>query len=398
MIAHAAIGFLLAISTPALGQVWHRLYPQSTSQDDWFTGVAAVSADGLWLGGWQTTPNYVFRPRTLPTLWGTLDPTSRAGLLPREGSLNQFSSDANTCVGGSPSRVSWRCSVLADCADVLELATVWSCSDDGQVLLGYASVGGALMPCAVFADGSREYAPSVSLALIENCALSGDGAVAYFVARSTPNTEELFRWALSSGSPPSSIGLREAMERLVGVSHDGSIAYFSRENGLRRYTSGLGFEYVDGIGPGRLTCVTRNGRWGAGLRPSLDDSALGRPGFLWDPFRGSIDLSDLVSGIPTTLSRAVISLNGCTVAGAFYTGLQYPSSAGFVATLPCDAQGQGDYSLDGSIDQDDIAALVHLIAGGPNPFGLPLDFNHDGASDSSDVASLVHCVAGGHCP
>jgi hypothetical protein len=76
MIAHAAIGFLLAISTPALGQVWHRLYPQSTSQDDWFTGVAAVSADGLWLGGWQTTPNYVFRPRTLPTLWGTGWPAS----------------------------------------------------------------------------------------------------------------------------------------------------------------------------------------------------------------------------------------------------------------------------------------------------------------------------------
>jgi hypothetical protein len=61
---------------------------------------------------------------------------------------------------------------------------------------------------------------------------------------------------------------------------------------------------------------------------------------------------------------------------------------------PCDP----DYNQDGNIDQDDVAYLVNVIAGGPNPSGRDPDFNGDGNIDQDDYRALVDVVAGGPCP
>jgi len=57
-----------------------------------------------------------------------------------------------------------------------------------------------------------------------------------------------------------------------------------------------------------------------------------------------------------------------------------------------------DYNQDGNADQDDIAYLVSVVAGGENPTGRDPDFNQDGNVDQDDVAALINVVAGGDCP
>jgi hypothetical protein len=57
-----------------------------------------------------------------------------------------------------------------------------------------------------------------------------------------------------------------------------------------------------------------------------------------------------------------------------------------------------DYNLDGNADQDDVAYLVNVIAGAPNPAGTDPDFNRDGNADQDDVMALVNVIAGGSCP
>jgi hypothetical protein len=61
---------------------------------------------------------------------------------------------------------------------------------------------------------------------------------------------------------------------------------------------------------------------------------------------------------------------------------------------PCDP----DYNQDGNADQDDVAYLVNVIAGGENPTGRDPDFNLDGNVDQEDYIALVNVVAGGPCP
>jgi hypothetical protein len=57
-----------------------------------------------------------------------------------------------------------------------------------------------------------------------------------------------------------------------------------------------------------------------------------------------------------------------------------------------------DYNQDGNADQDDVAYLVNVIAGGPNPTGRDPDFNQDGNADQDDYAALVNVIAGADCP
>jgi len=57
-----------------------------------------------------------------------------------------------------------------------------------------------------------------------------------------------------------------------------------------------------------------------------------------------------------------------------------------------------DFNRDGNADQDDVAYLVGVIAGGPNPVGRDPDFNGDGSADQGDLAALINTVAGGECP
>lgn len=61
---------------------------------------------------------------------------------------------------------------------------------------------------------------------------------------------------------------------------------------------------------------------------------------------------------------------------------------------PCDP----DFNRDGVADQEDVAYLVNVIAGGANPTGRDADFDGDGVADQSDYAALVNVIAGGACP
>jgi hypothetical protein len=61
---------------------------------------------------------------------------------------------------------------------------------------------------------------------------------------------------------------------------------------------------------------------------------------------------------------------------------------------PCDP----DVNQDGNVDQDDVAYLINVVGGGPNPTGIDPDFNQDGNVDQDDIAALINVVAGAPCP
>jgi hypothetical protein len=70
------------------------------------------------------------------------------------------------------------------------------------------------------------------------------------------------------------------------------------------------------------------------------------------------------------------------------------AGACFRAAVGCDP----DFNQDGNADQDDVAYLVNVVAGGENPTGRDPDFNRDGNVDQDDTAALINVVAGGNCP
>jgi len=57
-----------------------------------------------------------------------------------------------------------------------------------------------------------------------------------------------------------------------------------------------------------------------------------------------------------------------------------------------------DLNQDGHNDAAEVALLINVIAGGPNPQGIDPDINNDGAADQLDIAALVNWIAGGGCP
>lgn len=57
-----------------------------------------------------------------------------------------------------------------------------------------------------------------------------------------------------------------------------------------------------------------------------------------------------------------------------------------------------DYNQDGNVDQDDLAYLINVVAGGENPFNRDPDFNNDGSADQEDVQALTNTIGGGGCP
>lgn len=64
------------------------------------------------------------------------------------------------------------------------------------------------------------------------------------------------------------------------------------------------------------------------------------------------------------------------------------------AVIPCDP----DINRDGNVNQDDVAYLVGVVAGGEDPGGIDPDFNRDGNVDQDDIATLITYVGGGGCP
>lgn len=57
-----------------------------------------------------------------------------------------------------------------------------------------------------------------------------------------------------------------------------------------------------------------------------------------------------------------------------------------------------DFNADGNADQDDVASLINVIAGGENPTGNDPDINRDGGVDQQDVLDLINAIASGGCP
>lgn len=57
-----------------------------------------------------------------------------------------------------------------------------------------------------------------------------------------------------------------------------------------------------------------------------------------------------------------------------------------------------DYNQDGNVDQDDVAYLVHIIAGGANPTRRNPDYSKDGNVDQQDIEWLINTIGGGSCP
>ncbi|MCE7974337.1 MAG: hypothetical protein DYG92_08460 [Leptolyngbya sp. PLA1] len=57
-----------------------------------------------------------------------------------------------------------------------------------------------------------------------------------------------------------------------------------------------------------------------------------------------------------------------------------------------------DFNQDGNTDQDDLAYLIDVLAGGDNPSGRDPDFNADGNADQDDTLALLDVLAGGACP
>jgi len=57
-----------------------------------------------------------------------------------------------------------------------------------------------------------------------------------------------------------------------------------------------------------------------------------------------------------------------------------------------------DYNQDGNVDQDDVAYLIHVIAGGENPTRRNPDYSRDGNVDQQDIEWLINTVGGAACP
>lgn len=58
----------------------------------------------------------------------------------------------------------------------------------------------------------------------------------------------------------------------------------------------------------------------------------------------------------------------------------------------------GDYDCNGVYDQDDVAQLIIIIAGGSNPCAVDPDFNKTGVADQDDIADLINYIGGSGCP
>lgn len=399
---HAAaliLGVLLATPS-AYSQDWWRVYPTNPANDTWYTGVTELSPDGRWAGGWQTPSSS--STSTAPAVWDTETRAPRAQQPGRQGYLRDLGSTPRTQVGNTSGPfpwAGWRCLDTGEqyCEDLPTFRTIWACSDDGATVLGFIpSPDGLVMPAVLRPDGSFKSAFLSQIQLTE-VSLSGDGSVAYFLGGSP--IEYLYRWETAGDSPPEPLRIRRYLERLAGVSEDGSVAYYASEVSLEKYSHPGLWESISGWGPGTIYRVTRDGRWGTGLRPYEGPEPTGKAGFLWDPFNGSIDLTELLPEFPTSLGRVMISDDGSTIAGTYRPSASSARSVGFVGKLPASLRGaSGDYSTDGNLDQDDIAEFIGLLAGAQNPAGLPLDFNRDEAVDTADLSDLVTFVAGGGEP
>lgn len=132
---------------------------------------------------------------------------------------------------------------------------------------------------------------------------------------------------------------------------------------------------------------------------SAFDLALGPPGVLGLVSSGSdlqdnvLVLSDLNGDgdfMDAGETSALVVGNGTGVFADNARAIAFGVTPG----APCDP----DLNQDGNVDQDDVAYLINVVAGGENPSGIDPDFDRDGNVDQGDVTALISVVAGGGCP
>lgn len=87
--------------------------------------------------------------------------------------------------------------------------------------------------------------------------------------------------------------------------------------------------------------------------------------------------------------------------GLYHCTVRNPcgSDSSISVQLTVNARCPGDYNLDGTRDEHDLAALSHDIASGTSLFppNVP-DINDDGGADFSDMVALAEFIAQGPCP
>jgi hypothetical protein len=380
---------VLALASPALAQEFRRLLPTNPANDtSWNTGINWVSRDGRYFGGYQNydanTPH--------GAIWDRLSASARATLTTPPAAVRAMSDDASIYTGHTASNPSqtWWCDLSPGCRTLPTVRTVWACSPNGLTVIGNNVVGTETRVIIQHIDGPALVANNVASSL--SIAISGDGTTAYYTAFGN-GVYTIYRWVFATDPQPTSLGVSPyAPDSVCGVSDDGLVAYFSTpfSQNLRRYTVGVGFETNAG-NTGYISSITPDGRRGVGKLGTGTS-----PGFIWDAFTGITMLSDIVPEIRDLANSPRISADGLTIAGA--ERLASGRVQAFWLRLPDSFNAlQGDYSRDGSEDQDDVYEYVRYFAGAPNPFGLPLDYNRDGATDFTDVFDLVNCIAGG-CP
>jgi peptidyl-Asp metalloendopeptidase len=102
-------------------------------------------------------------------------------------------------------------------------------------------------------------------------------------------------------------------------------------------------------------------------------------------------------------SNPTITYNGYVMgiplgeAGETFNAQCITNTAPIIQNFRTGAGLDADYNQDGNVDQDDVAYLIGVIAGGDNPTGRDPDFNADGNTDQDDVAALINAIAGGGC-
>jgi hypothetical protein len=101
---------------------------------------------------------------------------------------------------------------------------------------------------------------------------------------------------------------------------------------------------------------------------------------------------DFVTGVPA-MGPGYFHVRPVGGSSGFAYGADF-----FPSWSQCGPSCTPDYNQDGNVDQDDVAYLVDVIAGGPNPTGVDPDFNRDGNVDQDDYRALVGVLAGEPCP
>lgn len=298
-----------------------------------------------------------------------------------------ISSDGRIFAGfrfGTPN-TTWRCALGGDCAVPIPGApSIWGntlgMSGDGTTFIHTIYLPGQPIRYGWFRSGEPPREFDLPFYLLP-AALSENGDVSFFMTNAG-----LYRF-IAGDEAPVPLGLILPFPNVLACTRDGSMLFYNSGSQLFRWSEADGSVAIPGCCEGNPRVISRDGRTVLGYAQLNEDP------WVWDQFRGRRFLTDIFPGM-TVLDYpfpSSVSDDGRIIVGSS-SGVR-----GWIATLP-DNSCAADYNLDGNRDQDDVWALLNLIAGADNPWLLPLDFNRDGANDVNDLGDLINVIAGGACP